>query len=90
MQKNWLIHYSVLILFLQEERNSALSEYRLVMSERDSVHKEMDKLQEDLVKAQEDAGKQKDEAERLGQVNEITNRDLGIVRNERDKVRLSV
>ncbi|XP_028405044.1 disks large homolog 5-like isoform X2 [Dendronephthya gigantea] len=70
---------------LKEERNSALSEYRLVMSERDSVHKEMDKLQEDLVKAQEDAGKQKEETERLGQANEITNRDLGIVRNERDK-----
>lgn len=72
---------------MQEERNSALSEYRLVMSERDSVHKEMDKLQEDLLKAQEDGGKVKEDVERLVQEKEIVNHDLAIARSERDKVR---
>ena len=33
---------------LTEERNSALHEYSVIMSERESVHKEMEKLQEDL------------------------------------------
>lgn len=33
---------------LTEERNSAVQEYNLIMSERDSVHKEMEKLNEEL------------------------------------------
>ena len=33
---------------LTEERNSALHEYSVIMSERDSVHKEMEKLQEEI------------------------------------------
>ena len=36
---------------MQEERNAAMQEYTLVMSERDTVHKEMDKLQEELSQA---------------------------------------
>lgn len=36
---------------LTEERNAAMQEYSLVMSERDSVHKEMEKLNEDLTQA---------------------------------------
>ena len=34
--------------WLTEERNAAMAEYNLVMSERDSVHKEIEKLSEDL------------------------------------------
>lgn len=33
---------------LTEERNAAMQEYSLIMSERDSVHKEMEKLSDDL------------------------------------------
>ena len=33
---------------MYEERNTALREYTLIMSERDSVHKEIDRLNEDL------------------------------------------
>lgn len=84
-KKNNLLNISFTLV--QEERNSALSEYRLVMSERDSVHKEMDKLQEDLLKAQEDGGKVKEDVERLVQEKEIVNHDLAIARSERDKVR---
>lgn len=36
---------------LTEERNAAMQEYSLIMSERDSVHKEMEKLSEDLTQA---------------------------------------
>lgn len=36
---------------LTEERNAAMQEYSLVMSERDSVHKEMEKLTEDLTQS---------------------------------------
>merc|ERR1711988_942084 len=33
---------------LTEERNAAMQEYALIMSERDSVHKEIEKLQEEI------------------------------------------
>lgn len=33
---------------LTEERNAAVQEYTLIMSERDTVHKEIEKLQEEL------------------------------------------
>ncbi len=33
---------------LTEERNAAMQEYSLIMSERDSVHKEIEKLQEEV------------------------------------------
>ena len=33
---------------LTEERNSALHEYSVIMSERESVHKDMEKLQDEL------------------------------------------
>jgi hypothetical protein len=33
---------------LTEERNAAMQEYSLIMSERDSVHKEIEKLQEEI------------------------------------------
>ena len=33
---------------LTAERNSALHEYSIIMSERETVHKEMEKLQEEL------------------------------------------
>lgn len=36
---------------LTEERNAAMQEYSLIMSERDTVHKEMEKLSEDLTQA---------------------------------------
>lgn len=36
---------------LTEERNAAMQEYSLIMSERDTVHKEMEKLTEDLAQA---------------------------------------
>lgn len=36
---------------LTEERNAAMQEYSLIMSERDTVHKEMEKLTEDLTGA---------------------------------------
>lgn len=36
---------------LTEERNAAMQEYTLIMSERDTVHKEMEKLSEDLSQA---------------------------------------
>lgn len=36
---------------LTEERNAAMQEYTLIMSERDTVHKEMEKLSEDLTQA---------------------------------------
>lgn len=36
---------------LTEERNAAMQEYSLIMSERDTVHKEMEKLSEDLSQA---------------------------------------
>lgn len=36
---------------LTEERNAAMQEYSLIMSERDTVHKEMEKLSDDLTKA---------------------------------------
>lgn len=36
---------------LTRERNDAMQEYTLIMSERDTVHKEMEKLSEDLTQA---------------------------------------
>lgn len=36
---------------ITDERNAAMQEYALVMSERDTVHKEMEKLSEDLTQA---------------------------------------
>lgn len=36
---------------LTEERNGAIQEYTLIMSERDTVHKEIEKLQEELSNA---------------------------------------
>lgn len=36
---------------LTEERNAAMQEYSLIMSERDTVHKEMEKLSDDLTQA---------------------------------------
>lgn len=36
---------------LTDERNAAMQEYSLIMSERDTVHKEMEKLTEDLTQA---------------------------------------
>ena len=33
---------------LTEERNAAMQEYSLIMSERDAVHKEIEKLQEEV------------------------------------------
>lgn len=40
---------------LTEERNAAVQEYTLIMSERDSVHKEIERLQEELQEAQSKA-----------------------------------
>lgn len=37
---------------LTEERNAAVQEYSLIMSERDTVHKEMERMQEELNEAQ--------------------------------------
>lgn len=36
---------------LTQERDAAVQEYNLIMSERDTVHKEMNKLTEDLSQA---------------------------------------
>lgn len=36
---------------LAEERNAAMQEYTLIMSERDTVHKEMEKMSDDLTQA---------------------------------------
>lgn len=36
---------------LTQERDGAIQEYNLIMSERDTVHKEMNKLTEDLSQA---------------------------------------
>ncbi|XP_022916732.2 disks large homolog 5 isoform X1 [Onthophagus taurus] len=36
---------------LTDERNATMSEYNLIMSERDTVHKEMEKLSDDLTQA---------------------------------------
>ena len=33
---------------MTEERNAAVQEYTLIMSERDSVHKETEKMQEEI------------------------------------------
>ena len=33
---------------LTEERNAAMQEYSMIMSERDSVHKEIEKLQDEV------------------------------------------
>jgi len=36
---------------LADERNAAMQEYTLIMSERDTVHKEIEKLTDDLTQA---------------------------------------
>lgn len=43
--------FSVELARLREEKEAAVSEYQLVMSERDSVHRELDHLQELLAAA---------------------------------------
>ena len=55
---------------LTEERNAAMQEYALIMSERDSVHKEIEKLQDEVsvtntkMKEVESSSKKQDEEKR--------------------------
>ena len=77
---------------LTEERNAAMQEYALIMSERDSVHKEIEKLQDEVsstntkMKQVESSSKKQDEEKRkyLCQV-ELLKREIEAALVDRDK-----
>ena len=77
---------------LTEERNAAMQEYSLIMSERDSVHKEIEKLQEEVsttnnkMKEAEHSSKKNDEEKRkyLCQI-ELLKREIDAALLDRDK-----
>ena len=77
---------------LTEERNAAMQEYALIMSERDSVHKEIEKLQDEVsstntkMKQVENSSKKQDEEKRkyLCQV-ELLKREIEAALVDRDK-----
>ena len=77
---------------LTEERNAAMQEYALIMSERDSVHKEIEKLQDEVsttntkMKEVESSSKKNDEEKRtyLCQI-ELLKREIEAALLDRDK-----
>ena len=77
---------------LTEERNAAMQEYALIMSERDSVHKEIEKLQDEVsvtntkMKEVESSSKKQDEEKRkyLCQI-ELLKREIVAALIDRDK-----
>ena len=77
---------------LTEERNAAMQEYALIMSERDSVHKEIEKLQDEVsatntkMKEIENSSKKQDEEKRkyLCQI-ELLKREIEAALIDRDK-----
>merc|ERR1711956_50769 len=77
---------------LTEERNAAMQEYSLIMSERDSVHKEIEKFQEEIkeknkkLAAQDGRHKHhEDEKRKLSCKIEMLRRELEQSMHERDK-----
>ena len=77
---------------LTEERNAAMQEYALIMSERDSVHKEIEKLQDEVsttntkMKEVECSSKKNDEEKRsyICQI-ELLKREIEAALLDRDK-----
>ena len=77
---------------LTEERNAAMQEYALIMSERDSVHKEIEKLQDEVsitntkMKEAEHSSKKNDEDKRkfVCQI-ELLKREIEAALLDRDK-----
>ena len=77
---------------LTEERNAAMQEYALIMSERDSVHKEIEKLQDEVsttnnkMKEAESSSKKNDEEKRsyICQI-ELLKREIEAALLDRDK-----
>ncbi|CAH0564327.1 unnamed protein product [Brassicogethes aeneus] len=77
---------------LTEERNAAMTEYALTMSERDTVHKEMEKLSDDLAQAVKkikmldaDNKELQDEKRGLNFQLESLRREISSALQERDK-----
>ena len=77
---------------LTEERNAAMLEYSLIMSERDSVHKEIEKLQEEIkeknkkLASHEERNKHYDDEKRKWSCKiEMLKRELEQSMHERDK-----
>merc|ERR1712223_558577 len=77
---------------LTEERNAAMQEYALIMSERDSVHKEIEKLQDEVsttnskMMEAENSSKKNDEEKRsyICQI-ELLKREIEAALLDRDK-----
>lgn len=71
---------------LVDERNAAVREYHMVMSERDSVHREMERLQESLTEATRRV--QGLEREKKAAVDEVTRvkRDVTALQLEKERI----
>lgn len=82
----WRIKATKDLARLTEERNAAIQEYSLIMSERDQVHKEIDKLQEELHEAQKKIKTLEDDKEK--QQHEIDNLKKEVMSSSLEKQRL--
>lgn len=70
---------------LTEERNAALNEYQLVMSERDTVHREIEKLHDELTNLQSTNGTLQKEYSKLQNHINDTQGELSLVVEERER-----
>ena len=70
---------------LTEERNAALNEYQLVMSERDTVHREIEKLHDELTNQQSTNDKLQKEYSKLQNHINDTQGELSLLVEERER-----
>ena len=83
-EMNYRMRHSKEVAKLQEERNAALQEYKLVMSERDSVHREIEKLQDDLANSQKMVTSHLEEKEKIQHEAECLRQEINTVLVDRD------
>ena len=83
-EMNYRVRHNKEISRLQEERNAALQEYKLVMSERDSVHREIEKLQDDLANSQKMISTHLEEKEKIQHEAECLRQEINTVLLDRD------
>ena len=84
-EMNYRMRHSKEIAKLQDERNAALNEYRLVMSERDSVHRDIEKLQDDLANSQKMVTTHLEEKEKIQHEAECLRQEINTVLIDRDQ-----
>merc|ERR1719412_599193 len=70
---------------LTDERNAAMQEYSLIMSERDTFHKEMEKIQDEVSESRKAKKQEEEERKKLSCQVEMLRREVEQALQERDK-----